>query len=303
MNRNEDASKRKNEPPEKIINEILNMDRLTYLEIIQEKESLSSLEMTREVLALKSKVKPDQVEDKKILRYNPNINKRLKDLHDLGILNDRNGQYSLTSIGFLLIEELPILKLNIGILRKHDWFFSNHDYTVIPTRLFREIHTLQFVEQCKDAIEYNTIVIENTVKTNLEIRIVTDRIHDIPGWIIEELRKGSLSLKLVYYFRKPFQLNSNDEKELRLWADLTEQSLPKAEFRYLTFEDKNPIGIRIIDKKWALLNLYEIAEDRLNRSISFYGTHKQYISWVENIFLCFWDESSHLMANQVENHY
>jgi predicted transcriptional regulator len=299
MNRNENASKGKNEPPEKLINEILNMDRLLYLKIIQEKESLSSLEMTREVLALKSKIKPEQVEDKKILKYNPNINKRLKYLSDLGILNDYNGQYSLTSIGFLLIEELPILKLNIGILKKHDWFFRNHDYTVIPTRLFREIHTLQFAEQCKDAIEYNTIIVENIGKTNLEIRIVTDRVHDIPSWIIEELKKGNLALKLVYYFRKPFQPNSDDENELKLWADLTEQYLPKAEFRYLTFKDKKPIEILIIDKEWALFNLYELAEDRLDRSISFYGAHEQFVDWVENIFSSIWDESKPLDSQSV----
>ena len=294
MNRNEDASKRKDSSPEKLVNEILKMDRLLYLKIIQERGSLTSLEMTREVVALKNNIKPEQAEDTKILKHNPNINKRLKDLYDLGILNDYGGQYSLTSIGSLLIEELPKLELNIEILKEHKWFFSNHDYTVIPTRLFREIHKLQFAEQCKDAVEYSNIIVESTGKTNLEILIATDRIHDIPGWIIEELKKGNLTLKLIYHFRKPFQLNSNDESELRLWEDLTRQALPKAEFRYLTFKDRNPIGIRIIDKKWALFNLYEIAEDRLNRSISFYGTHQQFVGWVEDIFSSLWDESGSL---------
>ena len=70
-----------------IIHEILKMDRFLYLGIIQNKEYLTSLQMTREILALKSNLEPEKIEEKAILRNNPNINKRLKDLTDLGVLN------------------------------------------------------------------------------------------------------------------------------------------------------------------------------------------------------------------------
>ena len=98
MNKNDAASEENNksfigydnslaEDTAEIIREILKMDRFLYLNIIQDKEYLTSLQMTREILALKSNLKPEKIEEEAILKNNPNINKRLKDLTDLGVLN------------------------------------------------------------------------------------------------------------------------------------------------------------------------------------------------------------------------
>ena len=290
---------KKNPSPESLITEILKMDRLNYLEIIQQKKSLTSLQMTREILAPRKGIRPEQVNDDDITKYNPNINKRLKDLADLEILNDREGKYSLSPIGFLFIDELSRLKLDVEIIKNYKWFFDTHDYTVIPPQQFREIHTLQFAKQCNDYFEYKKEIENNTAKTQHEIYLVTERLHDIPIWIMEEFRQGNFSLKLSYQFKEPFKINSDDEEEQSLWKELTQEKYPTVELRYLVLDNRNPIGIRIIDKSWATFSLFEYAENKLNRPRSFYGTHKKFIAWIEDIFSDIWNESNPLDINSI----
>ncbi len=293
MNKNEGTST-KDATPEVVVNEILNKDRLLYLKIIRDKNSLTSLQMTREILALKSNTKPEQIDDNKVTNKNPNINTRLKNLVGLGVLNDHNGEYSLSSVGLLLIEELPKLISNIETLKKYKQFFDAHDYTVIPSKQFCEIYKLQFAEQCKDAVDYSSIILNNTGRTEHRICIATDRLHTISNWIMQEVKLGHVTFELIYQFKDPFKLNFNDEEERNLWKGLVEMYLPNVKLRYLTCERRNQIGIRIIDEKWALINLFEIAENRLNRPASFYGTHEQYVGWVEDIFTSIWNESEPL---------
>lgn len=284
---------------EDLITEMFKMDRLCYLENIREKEFLTSLQMTRQILAQKKNLKPEQIKDEEISKSNPNINKRLKDLANLGILNDDAGIYTLSPIGSLLMDVLSGLKSDIDVIKKYKWFFDTHDYTIIPSQHLREIHKLQFAKQCADIFEYKREIERSTANVKYGMHIVTDRLHDIPSWIIEELKQGNLSLKLVYQFKKPFDINSDDEEERNLWKELKQEIFPEVKLRYLTLEDRNPIGIRIIDKKWAIFNLFERAEDKLNRPRSFCGTHEQFIAWVEDVFSSMWSESSPLDKNNV----
>lgn len=282
-----------------LIHEILKMDRLLYLNIIREKGHLTSLQMTREILALSNNLKPEEVKAKKVADKNPNINKRLKDLADLGILIDSGGEYSLSSIGPLVIDDLTKLNSNIEVLRRYRQFFDTHDYSVIPPQQFQEIYRLCYARQCENAIEYYKEIEDNTARTDRRIRIATEYLHDVPGWILEELKQGNLSLQLMYQFIEPFKMNSDDEKELRLWKDLTEETFFTVELRYITLEDRNPIGIRIIDRKWAILNLLELAENKLNRPKSFCGVEEKFVSWVEDIFSYIWNTSESLPIDKI----
>lgn len=285
--------------PETLIDEILKMDRLLYLNIIKDKQSLTSLQMTREIMALRDGLDPGEIENDEVTKNNPNINKRLKDLAELEIVNDKGGRYSLSPIGSLIIDELTGLKSNIDILREYRWLFSTHDYTVIPYQQFREIHKLRFAKECKDSIEYISIIEDNTLKTEKGICIATERLHALSSWIIQELEQGNLTLKLIYQFTEPFNINSDMQDEQKLWEDLTKEAIPAVEFRYLVLKDRNPVGIRIIDEKWAIFNLFEIAENKLNRPRSFYGDHPQFVNWASSIFLSLWKEAKPLDVSKV----
>lgn len=286
-------------PSEELVDEILKMDRLLYLEFIREKGPLTSLQMTREVIALKKDINSEEVGDDEISKKNPNINKRLRDLAEKGILDDQEGSYTLTPLGVLISDGLSQLVSGIDIIREYGWFFNTHDYTVIPTQNFREIYKLQFAKQSDDYFKYLKELEGNTAKAEEKICIMTDRLHDIPGWIIEELKRPNLKLKLVYQFWEPFKINSNDEEEQNLWRELTQDISPTIEIRYLALKNRNPIGIRIIDQKWAIFNLYELAEKKLNRPRSFYGEDVQFIAWIEDIFLTIWNESKPLDVSRL----
>lgn len=285
--------------PEFLIGEILKMDRLLYLRIIKEKGSLKSLQVTREILAIRKNLKPEQIGAKEANRKNPNINKRLQDMVGLGILDVHKGRYSLSPIGHLLVDELTRLNSNIEILGKYEWFFNTHDYSVIPSQQFREIYKLQFAEQCENNFDYRREIERNTGNTSYGIHIATEYLHDIPTWIIDELRQNHLTLKLTYQFKKPFKINSNDEEELKLWRNLIQDVPPGLELRYSILKDRNPIGIRIIDDKWAIFSLYEKAEKKLNRPRSFYGTHEQFVAWIKNVFLDLWNKSKSFKRDEI----
>ena len=314
MNKNNAASEENNmssigysknlaEDTAEIIREILKMDRLLYLNIIQNKESLTSLQMTREILALKSNLEPEKIKEEAMLKNNPNINKRLKDLTDLEILNVHEGKYTLTSIGSMVIDDLERLNSKIEILKKYKWFFSTHDYTAIPTQYFREIHNLRFAKQCEDAIEYHNQIESNTARITERILIVTERLHDIPSWIVDEFNRSNMTLKLVYYFKNPFELNYLDEQEQTLWKDLTQGTSSTVNLRYMTLRGGGPLGIRIVDRRWALFNLLEIEENKPNRPKSFYGTDERFVDWVENIFSYIWDTSKPLDPDKISIKY
>jgi predicted transcriptional regulator len=281
-----------------VIQEILKMDRFLYLDIIRKKAPLTSLQVTHEILALKENCEPDQIDSDQIHKQNPNINRRLTILKELGALNSEEGKYSLSSIGIAILEELEKLDSSIKILRKYKDFFDAHDYIVIPPQIFSNVHNLRFAQQCKDVIEYNEQIESNTAQTEDKIYVITEHLHDIPGWIVEELKLGNLKLKLVYQFEKPFELNSNDETEQDLWKQFTQEMEIAVEIRFIKLKDRNPIGIRIVDDKWAILNFFEISEEKLNRPRSFYGSDERFVAWTKEIFFTIWDNATTLPRNR-----
>ncbi len=285
--------------PEKVIDEILNKDRLLYLELIKKNNSLSSLQVTQEILALRSKMEPGSVENKKILRENPNVNARLRDLVELGVLNEHGGEYSLSSIGSLVVEKLPALMSNIEVLTTYKQFFDTHDWTVIPPQQFHDIYKLQFAKQCKDAVDYNSIILNQTEKTEHKIHIATDRLHSIPSWIMHEIGQGNVTFELIYQFKELFKLNFNDEEERNLWKNITEMDSFLSNCRYLPLEDRNPVGVRIIDDTWALFNLFEINGKTLDRPKSFYGTDERFVGWIKDMFRGIWEKSKSFENAQI----
>jgi predicted transcriptional regulator len=300
MNSNQKTSEGKDLSPESLIDELLKMDRLLYLKIIREEESITSLEMTRKILASRKNLKPRQVKVKEVNRNNPNINRRLRDLAELGILNVQEGRYSLSPIGSLVADELTKLSSNIEILRTYEWFFGTHDYTVIPPRQFHEIHQIQFAKQCENYFEYRREIEGSIARAEHDICIATEYLHDISSWIIAELKEGTFSLKLTYQFKEPFKINSVDEEEKKLWRDLGQEDLPGLKLRYIALGGKNPMGIRIIDGRWAMFNLLEFAEEKLNRPRSFHGTQKEFIAWIEDVFSSIWNRSKPFNISKVE---
>lgn len=267
-----------------MLREIVQKDRWLYLKIIQEKKSITSTDMTREISALKGKRKPDV----------GNLTRQLRKLTELGLLNDTKGEYSLTPISSIIINELPKVELGTEILRKYKTFFDTHDHSAIPSQQFLEIHKLRHAKQCEDIIGYFNILGISTPKANNWMYISTDYLHYLPREFREKMKQRKLTLKLIYQFRKPFRLNFGDDEEKEIWKDLTHMDSPTVELRYLMLRDRNPIGIRIIDEKWALFSILEMVENTLDRSNSFYGEHEQFVSWVKDIFSSIWEISEPL---------
>jgi predicted transcriptional regulator len=282
-----------------IIKEILNADRLRYLKILQKWGPMSSTEVTQVIIAIKKMQSLKEINENDTKKHYPNISARLTELNKLGVLNKDDLNFSISPVGFFLINLMEIMDADIKVITKNKQFLDFHDYSVIPSQEISGIYNLQFSNQCATEIDYHHILEEKTGGVSEQIKIITDRLHDIPYWICKEIKNGSINFKLLYQFKNPFKINSNDEEEYTLWKYLLQDPV-KGELRFLSQSGGSPIGIRIINDRWALLNLYEFTEEKLNRSRSFYGEDSRFVSWVIDIFWNYWNNANKLTCENIE---
>ena len=283
-----------------ILREISNTDRLIYLKILQKWEPMSSAQVTQVIISIKKKQSLKEINEENEFKKNcPNVTGRLTKLSKLGVLNKDDQNFSISPIGFFLINLMEIMDADIKVITNYKKFLDFHDYSVIPPQDISGIYNLQFSNQCTTPMEYTDILTTKTGGTSEQIKIITDCLHDIPNWILEEIKKENINFKLIYQFKSLFEINSHDEKEYKLWRDLLQDPV-KGEFRFLSQDKRNPIGIRIIDDKWALLNLYEFTNKELNRSRSFYGEDSRVVSWIIDIFSSYWNNANKFTSDNIK---
>jgi predicted transcriptional regulator len=275
------------------LKKILNTDRLQYVKILQKWGPMSNAQVTQIITALNKRKSLKEINEGDIKNKKPNVYTRLVELEELGILNKKDQNFSISPVGFFLINLMEIIEGNINVLIENKQFLDFHDYKVIPSQEISRMSNLQFSNQCTSEIEYSHMLEEKTGGVTKQIKIITDRLHDIPKWIRKEITEGNITFKLIYQFKNPFRINSNDEDEYRIWNDLLQDTI-KGELKFLSQDGESPLGIRIIDDEWALLNFYEFTEQKLNRSRSFYGDDTRFVSWIIDIFWNYWDNANSL---------
>jgi len=102
--------------------ELLNNDRFDYLEIILNSEhGATSLDITRRILKSRGITQED-----KIRRENIKVNKRLRKLIKLGILDsNQRGEYTISSLGYLLLDSWKELTEKAETMKKFHEFFES----------------------------------------------------------------------------------------------------------------------------------------------------------------------------------
>jgi predicted transcriptional regulator len=263
-----------------LMTELMNKDRLDYIRIIMDSEGgARSLEIAEEILRDRG-----ITERREITRENIKINKRLRKLVGLGILNSSGGKYMVSSLGQLLMASWEEVEKNAETISKFYDFFDNHYVTDLPKEFFRQIYKINRASLTEIPIQWVQEVIRHSKRIERKFYNLTEYLHDIPEEMIEKKRKGEIDeIVIIYEFFNYPKLNYSLEEEL--FFELVSAGV---DFRYIDLVDRHPLSIRIIDEKWATFGLPRIRDGMLDRERAFIGTDKEFIEWCRDLMHHMW---------------
>lgn len=264
-----------------LMSELLNMDRLEYFRIIEQSEKgAKSIDIAEEILKSKGITSIKEIKNENI-----KVNKRLRKLVDLEVLSSsEKGVYTISSLGYMLIDSWRELNEKMETLDKFRGFFNTHYIEDIPQEFLRQIYKLNGADLTVNPIQWMKEVTRHMKKIERKFYNVTEYIHDIPDEILEKKLEGEIKeISILYQFHKYPELNYTDEKEL-----FDELVNAHAEFRYLTIENRHPMGIRVVDEKWATFGLTRKLDGVLDRDRTLIGTDKNFVSWCRDLMYHMW---------------
>lgn len=262
-----------------LMSELLNKDRFDYLRIIEHLEGVKSIDVAKEILKSRGISKPDEIK-----KENIKVNKRLRKLVCLGILDStKKGEYEVSSLGLLLMDSWQELNEKVETLNKFYAFFDTHYIEDLPQEFIRQIYRLNGAKITVNPVQWVKEVMEYMKKIERKFYNITEYLHDIPEDVIQKSVAGEIEISVLYQFFKYPELNYPDEKEL--FERLVEAGV---EIRYLTLENRHPIGIRVIDEKWATLSLTRKMDGLLDRDQTLIGTDEAFVSWCRDLMHHIW---------------
>lgn len=262
------------------MSELLNMDRLDYIGLIRSSGGAKSIDIAEEILKSKNITNP-----KEITKENIKVNKRLRKLVKLGILESDAGKYKISNLGNLLIDSWEELRESKETLEKFSDFFKNHYVTDLPREFFLRLYKLKEAQLTEIPIQWVQEVVRHMRRIEHKFYNVTEYLHDIPEEIIERTRdeKGErIDTVIIYEFLNFPQLNYSLEEEL--FNNLVKAGV---QFRYIELKDRHPIGVRIVDDKWATFGLPRL-DGTLDREQAFIGTDKDFVIWCRDLTYHLW---------------
>ncbi|MGC1122456.1 MAG: hypothetical protein WBA22_15295 [Candidatus Methanofastidiosia archaeon] len=276
-----------------LMSELLNMDRLEYFRIVEQSEKgAKSIDIAEEILKSKGITSAKEIKNENI-----KVNKRLRKLVDLKVLSSsEKGVYTISSLGYMLIDSWRELNEKVETLDKFREFFDTHYVEDIPQEFLRQIYRLNGADVTLNPIQWMKEVTRYMKKIERKFYNVTEYIHDIPDEILEKKLEGKIEeISILYQFHKYPELNYPDEKEL--FDDLVSAHV---EFRYLTLENRHPMGIRVVDEKWATFGLARKSDETLDRDRTLIGTDKNFVSWCRDLMYHMWHfEAKPLKTSEV----
>lgn len=206
---------------------------------------------------------------------------KIKKLESLHLVEGKNREYRITSIGKVVSSKIDDIIRTIGTFRRHDDFWANHYIEGIPKPLLGEIGDLFDSEIVIDADEN----IFRAYSNFLQILKNADRILGIssvttPGFteaIVERVREGI-------------------EVDLVMSRDIVEQLAPQEpyaeclgvladhpNFKLRVTDEEMKLGITVTDKCLSL-GLYRKDEITYDRNMDLISCDERAIKWGERLF-------------------
>lgn len=266
-----------------LMNELLNKDRLEYMRVILNLGgSARSIDITKALLASRG-----ITGDKKVKKENIMVNKRLKNLVSLEILKQvGQGEYGISSLGYLLMDSWKELTEKMETFGKFRQFFETHFVNDLPEEFFRQIYKLRNAKLTESPVQWMEELARQTIKTRRKLYILTELLHSISEETIERKKSGKIEeIVIIYEFYQYPNLNLLKPNEKEFFDKLVDAGV---EFRHLTLENSHPIGLRIVDERWATFGLTRIADGVLDREKGFIGSDSDFIAWCRDLMYHIW---------------
>jgi predicted transcriptional regulator len=271
----------KSEYPAILMRELLNKDRIKYIEIIKNSEDgAGSLDVAREILRSRGITEEEEAKKENII-----INKRLRKLFFLGVLVSDEATYTLSGLGYLLLDSWKEFAEKVDTMDRFGQFFDTHYVNDLPQEFFRQIYKLRKTRLTANPVEWMQELEKHTEKTISKLYILTEMLHSIPDEIIAKKKTGETKeIVVIYQFYNYPELNYSIEEEFFNKLDNA-----GVEFRQIVMErNHHPIGLRIVDDTWATFGLTRIADGVLDREKMFIGTDPDFISWCRDLMYHIW---------------
>jgi predicted transcriptional regulator len=273
------------------MSELLNMDRLEYFRIIEQSEKgARSIDIAEEILKSKGITSTEEIK-----KENIKVNKRLRKLVDLELLSSsEKGVYTMSSLGYMLVDSWRELNEKVMTLSKFREFFDTHYVENIPQEFLRQIYKLDKSCLTGSPVDWMKELVEHTLKTKRKLYILTEQLHSISEEIIEKRMNNQIKeIVIIYQFLHYPSLNHLVKDEASLFQKLVDAG---AEFRYMTLSNTHPMGLRIVDEGWATFGLARVSDGVLDRDNGFIGTDVDFISWCRDLMYHIW----HFRARKLE---
>lgn len=266
--------------------ELLNKDRLGYIEMIMNsKDGVGSREIAEKILESRG-----ITEEGEIVNENVVVNKRLRSLVKLGVLVSDKGKYKLTSRGSLFLDSWHEIVEKMDFMNKFGDFFDYHLVDDIPKEFFRQMYKLKNAQLTENAHQWLDVLGEQMENMETKLYNMTQYLHNFPDKVIKKNKSGEIDIVIIYQFENYPQLNQFDEKPL--FDKLVEA---RVEFRYIKLENRYPIGIRVIDDKWANFLLPRTSDGDLDRDHVFHGSDMDFVSWCRDLMYHIWSFEAKLL--------
>lgn len=271
-----------------IINELMKLDRLQYLEILSESENpLTSYDITKKIL-VSDGIKEEPIDKKLLRKKNPSINTRLKTMEDMGILRNEEGKYSLDIAGLLFLHAREKLSKSREILDTNRMFFETHNFQDIPVEFRWQIYKLSQTNMISNAYEFMDSIEENLKKVERKIYLLTEHLRDIPNEIIQRIQKKEIDIAILYQCHNPPLIEKEDEQ--KVFKELTKNLHKGIEFRFFPLQKRSSIYVSRSDSKWALFTLSTKASGTIDRNQAFCGDNIEFITWCRDLLYHLWWE-------------
>jgi predicted transcriptional regulator len=263
------------------IRELLCLDRMTYIDTIMNSEmGLSSREISEKMLIKKRKTGKGA-----LTKENSKVNKRLRRLVDLEILSEiQDDKYVVTSFGYMLMDSWKEITEKEKTFKKFRNYFETHYVNDLPNEFFRQIYKLERAEITHNSVHWINEMKEKMERIERKLYSLTNYLHNIPDEVLARKKKGEIKeVVIIYQFEQYPYLNSSQETSL--FRKLVEAGV---EFRYMSLEKGHPMGIRVIDEKWATFGLTRISDNCLEMEKTFYGTDLDFVIWCRDLMYHIW---------------
>lgn len=191
--------------------------------------------------------------------------------------------YKLTALGYLVIDSWDDISDKIDTIEGFGDFFEDHVFESVPREFSSQVFALRNTHLTENASQWEKILREQIRKTSRKVYSMTTYLHGFPDEILRRREKKEIDIVITYQFKKYPQLNYSDEKPL--FDRLVEVG---AQFHYIDLGSTSPIGIRIVDDRWATFLLPKTNENRLDRDHAFVGDDPNFVSWCRDIMYHMW---------------